>query len=135
VTGIQAPRRTPHAEAVVHEQFDASAAGIGEEVAVVGLGSTEYLHHSRQQPIGTRTHVDRLYSQPHRVNADHRSSSRIHAAHSLAALAGQVTVIAVAPRCSSMRISATGSAAAGGGRVTGTNNGLASGASMPQAVG
>lgn len=38
MTGVQAPRSTPHAEAVVHEQFDSGAAGIGEEVAVVGLG-------------------------------------------------------------------------------------------------
>lgn len=44
--------------------------------------------------------------QPHRVDADHRSSSRIQAAHSLAALAGHLTVIAVAPRCSSIRMSA-----------------------------
>lgn len=58
----------------------------------------------------------------------------IHAAHSLAAaVAGQVTVIAVAPRCSSMRISATGVAAARGGRLTGTNNGLTSGTCMPRA--
>jgi hypothetical protein len=72
----------------------ARAACVREQVAMVGLGDAKHLHHTRQQPL----HVDGLGGHPHRVDADHRSSSRIHAVHSLAALAGQVTVTTVAPR-------------------------------------
>lgn len=122
-TGVQAPRRAPHAEAVVNEQLDARAARIREEVAVMGLGDSEHLHHARQQPLGAGSHVDGLGGQPHRIDADHRSSSRIQAAHSLAALAGHVTVTVVAPRCSSMRMSGNGVGVAGEGSDTGTNDG------------
>lgn len=99
------------------------AARDGGEIAVVGLGGAEDLHHTREQSVGAGTHVDRLDGQQHRVYADRRSNSRIHAAHSLAALVGQVRVILMAPRCSSMRMSVTCTAAAGGGRLSGTNNG------------
>lgn len=64
-------------------------------------------HNARQQALGAGAHVDRVCGQPHRFDTDHRSSSRIQAAHSLAALAGQVTVTAIGPRRSSMRTSRT----------------------------
>jgi len=48
---------------------------------------------------------------------------RIQASHSLAALVGHVTVMAVAPRCSSMRISGDGAGVAGEGSDTGTKDG------------
>jgi hypothetical protein len=88
----------------VHQQLDARAAGVGEQVAMVRLRCAEDLHDARQQALGAGAHVDGIGSQPHRVDADHRSSSRIQAAHSLAAPAGQVTVTVVGPRCSSMRM-------------------------------
>lgn len=59
--------------------------------------------------------------QPHSVDADHRSNSRIQAAHSAAALDGQVTVTDIALRRSSIRMSCTG---AGAGMVIGTNVGF-----------
>ncbi len=101
-------------------------------------------HHASKPRARSRTCVptapgssqpQHVARQPHGVDADHRSSSRIHAAHSLAALAGQVTVIFVAPRCSSMGMAATGVAVAGGGRLTGTNNGRVVDASMSRAAG
>jgi hypothetical protein len=84
---------------------------------MVRLCSAKDVHHIHEQPIGTRPHVDGLDRQPHRVDADHRSISRIHAAQSAAADAGQVTAILVGPRVSSTRMSAgTG----GAGNCTGT---------------
>jgi len=85
---------------------------------MVSLSSAEHLHDACQQPFGSGSHIDRFDSQPHRVDADHRSSSRSHAAHSAAAVAGQVTTISVAPRCNSIRTSLTG---AGEGSGSGTN--------------
>lgn len=98
--GGPAAHHTP--DAVVHEQFDASAAGVGEQVTVIGLCGAEDLNHASEQPIGSAAHVDRLGREPHRFDADHRSTSRTHAAHSPAAPTGHVTLTAVAPRCSSM---------------------------------
>ena len=55
----------------------------------------------RQQPIGARSHVQRLHGQPYRLKLDrmdarrHASSSRNHWAHWLAAPTGQVMVTAV----------------------------------------
>jgi hypothetical protein len=56
----QAPRRAPHAEAVVQEQLDAGAARVGEQVSVVPvrLRRTEYLHGAREPPVGVGAHVD-----------------------------------------------------------------------------
>ena len=87
------------------------------------VGCTEHLHDAHEQPVGAGTHVDRLSGEPHRVDADHRSSSRIQAAHSTAALAGQVTVDGGLCRAAgSMWMSASGAGVAGVGKVNGTNN-------------
>jgi hypothetical protein len=71
--------------------------------------------------------ADGLGRKPQGINADRRSSSRIQAAHSLAALAGHVTVTVVAPRCSSMRMSGNGVGVAGEGSDTGTKDGTVAG--------
>ena len=67
----------------------------------------------------------------HRVDADHRSSSRIQTAQSLAAPAGQVTVTVVGPRRSSMRMSGTGAGGSDGGKLTDTKTVLGSRAAAP----
>jgi hypothetical protein len=62
-------------------------------------------------PVVTSPHVDGLDSQPHRVDANHRSSSRIQAAQSLATFAGHVAVIDMALRrlgASAFRCACTG---------------------------
>lgn len=63
----------------------------------------------------------RLDRQPHRVDADHCNSSRIQAAHSAAAAAGHVTAMDVAPRRSSMRMSAVIAIEGCAGSASGTN--------------
>ncbi|MDQ0083870.1 hypothetical protein J2W35_004236 [Variovorax boronicumulans] len=63
--------------------------------------------------------LQRLHGQPHRIDPDHRSSSRIQPAHSAPAAIGQDTVIVVAPQRTSVRISA--GCATGSGVRTGTN--------------
>src|SRR5882757_2163438 len=80
---------------------------------MVDLGSAEDLHHARQKPIDAGTHVHGLDGQPDRIDPDHRSSSRIQAAHVDAAWLGQLTLITVAPRRNSIRISAVAFWAAG----------------------
>ena len=65
----------------------------------------EDLDHASQCRLGAGSHVERLDGQPDRVDANHRSSSRIQTAQSAAALVGQVMLIAVAPRRTSIRMS------------------------------
>jgi len=89
----------------VNQKFDSRGPCVGEQVAVMGLGATEDLHHAREQSIGASAHVHRLGSQPQGVDANHRSSFRSHPAHSAFADIGQVTVAAKAPPRNSMRTS------------------------------
>ena len=86
---------------------------------MVRPSGAEDLHHARQQPVGAGAHVDWLDGKPDGVEADHRSSSRIQAAHSAAAPPGQLTLIVVALRRNSMRMS-TGCGSAGAS-PSGTN--------------
>ena len=103
---VQASRRAPHAEPVVYQQLDARGPCIGEQVAVMGMSGTEYLHHSREQSIGASAHVDWLDREPQPVDASHRNHSRSHAAQAPPPCTGQLTVMVDAPRRSSTRMSA-----------------------------
>ena len=73
---------------------------------MVWVRCAEDVHDAGQCGVGAGAHVQRFDGQPHRVHADHRSSSRIPAAQSAAAAIGQVTLIVVVPRRSSIRMSA-----------------------------
>lgn len=72
---VETARGAPHTEAVMLQQLHACAARVGEEIAMVRQGGTEDFHHAGDQAVGIRAHVGRLGSQPHRINADHRSSA------------------------------------------------------------
>jgi len=63
----------------------------------MSLRGAENLYDACQQPLGAGAHVDGLHREPDGVDANHRSSSRIQAAHCDAAAHGQLTVIAVVP--------------------------------------
>ena len=67
--------------------------------------SRPYLHDAGEQTLGARAHVHGADRQPQGVDANHHNSSRIHAAHSLAAALGQVMAMVVMPRRSSIRMS------------------------------
>ena len=95
---VQAPRRAPHAEAVVHEQLDARATRIREEVAVVRLRCAEDLHHACQQPLGAGAHVDGLGCQLHSYRASMRT---IEAAHASRPRTRSPHLLATSPRRSS----------------------------------
>ena len=69
---VRAPRRTPHAKAIVHEQLEAGGARIGKQVAVMGMGSPKHLHHAGAQTLGAGAHVQRLDGQPQSIDANHR---------------------------------------------------------------
>src|SRR5450631_381366 len=72
---VEPSRRTPDAEAIVHQELDARRTHVGKEVTVVRLRSAEDPHHAGQQPLGAGAHVDGLDRQPHRIDTDHRSQS------------------------------------------------------------
>lgn len=121
--GVQSPRGTPHAEAVVHQQLDARGPCVGEQVAVVRLGAAEDLHDAGQKPISAGTHVHGPGGKPQRIDAGPRSNSRIHVAQSADAEVGQVICIVVAPRRNSMRMS--------GGAAATACDGIASAMNVP----
>lgn len=73
----------------------------------------EYLDHACQGGIGAGTHVQRFGGKPDGLDADHRSSSRNHCAHSAADDAGQARLTVMGLRRNSMRISAAGDTGAG----------------------
>jgi hypothetical protein len=115
---VQAPGGQPHADAVMHQHLHAVGSLVRKEVGMVRVGLAEDLDHARQCGLGAHTHVQRLDCQPQGVHADHCSNSRSQAAQPLAAEAGQLTVISVAPRLISMRMSGDGSATVGSGTDT-----------------
>ena len=117
-TGIQAPRGTPDAESIVHQQFDAAGAGVGEQIAVVRLRGAEDLHHAGEQALGAGAHVQRLHGQPQGVDADHRSHAKSQVPQAAASCAGQFTTTLAAPRRNSSRMAGK---ACGGSSCSGTN--------------
>ncbi|MEY3253095.1 MAG: hypothetical protein RL227_2068 [Pseudomonadota bacterium] len=64
LAAVQAPGRQPHADAIVPEHRGDSSQG----------------------GFGPGTHVQRLHGHAHRIEADHRSTSRIHPGRAVAAL-------------------------------------------------
>jgi len=77
------------------------------------------LHHASQCGLGAHAHVQRLHRQPPGIHADHRSNSRSQAAQSAAAAVGHDTLMVVAPRCNSIRISSAGAGVADAGIAKG----------------
>lgn len=61
---------------------------VREQVGTVRVRSAEDLDHSGNSRFGAGTHVQWLAGQPHRLDANHRYNSRVHAAKSAAALTG-----------------------------------------------
>ena len=108
VTSVQTPRGTPHAEPVVDQQLDARGARVGEEVAVVSVGSAGGLHNAAQKSLDPGAHVHRRGAQPEPIDADHLSrpevSSRSQAVHSSPAAVGQRTLKCSGPRRRSTRM-------------------------------
>lgn len=70
---------------------------------MVRLRAAEDLHDTREQTLDAGAHVGGLGRQPHGVDADHRSSSRIRLDIPAVAEDGQAIVIVSAPRRSSTR--------------------------------
>jgi len=81
----------------------------------------EDLHDPRQRSLRASSHVERLDRHPHRVDADHRISSRSQAPHCAGAANGQLTRTVIGPRLisTSIEVDAASSAVA---IATGTND-------------
>lgn len=88
---MKATGAQPDADAVVHQHLETITTAIAEDVGVVWMGSAEYRHDATERGVGPGSHVHRLDRQPQSVDSDHRRISRIQAAHSAAALTGQIT--------------------------------------------
>ena len=112
---VQPPRGQPHADAVVHEHLHAVGSPVGEQVRVVRARGAEDVDHARQRRFGAGAHVQRLDGQPHRVDADHRSSSRIQAALRLSNGRLARTVVPLRWISTSTRTAVCSGAGAGGG--------------------
>jgi hypothetical protein len=120
-TLMQPARRTPDPEPIVHQQLDAVGTRVGKQIAVMGVGAAKDAHHRRQQSIGASAHVHGLDCKPDRVDTDHCSNSRNHAALTGPASSGQLTLTWTSPRAISMSKSDLGAAFT----LTGTNVALA----------
>lgn len=123
---VQPPCREPDTDPVVHQHLEPGRTLVGEHVRMMRSRGAEHLDDTRERRVGSGSHVHRLHAQPDRVDTDHRSQSRSHAAQSRAADAGHVMHIVVPARCNSMRISPWTVAA---GNANGTNVGGPDGAS------
>ena len=102
---VQAPRREPHADAVVHEHLHARGAAVGEEVGVVRPGLAEDRDHARERRLGAGAHVEGL---DRRARARRRGSPQ-QLAHPGARTRRQPTAASRAspstpPRCSSIDV-------------------------------
>ena len=102
---MESSRAQPDADPVVHQHLDTVTAPVGEEVGMMRARFAEHAHYARQRRIGAGSHVDRFDREPHRIDADHRRSSRSQTAQSAAAASGQATLTTVAPRRSSIVMS------------------------------
>ena len=84
---------------------DAVVASISKQVRMMRACFAKHAHYARQRRLRAGAHVQRLDRQPHRFDADHRSSSPNHALQAAAAASGQLTFTTVDPRRSSITIS------------------------------
>src|SRR3712207_3785475 len=87
---------------------------------MVWAGGAEHLYDPCQGSVRAGPHIQRFAGQPDGVDADHRSTSRSHAAHSMADAIGQLTVAVTGPRRNSMRSSVTSEVKAAACKGTGT---------------
>ena len=85
------------------------------------VGRAKDGNHSGQRGVGASAHVQRLGSQPGRVDADHLRTAAVQLANSAAALTGQVTTLDSAPLRSSTLISRVSGCCAGAGSCKGMN--------------
>lgn len=112
---MQTAGTQPDADAFMHQNLHPGRASVGEEVGMVRLGRAEGLDDPVQCSVGAAAHVEGLGGQPDGVDAHHRSRSLSQAAHAGAAETGHITLMAKAPRWSSMTRSRAGACTVGDG--------------------
>ena len=72
LTLVQAPRRQPDTNAVVHQDFNPAGPAVGKKLRAVRLRRTEQRDHSGQRSFSASAHVHGLGSEPDSINADHQ---------------------------------------------------------------
>ncbi len=102
---VQSPGCQPDADTVVHQHLHPVCPAVGEEICMVRARGAEDVDHPSQRRLGAGSHIEWFGGQPDRIDPNHRSNSRIQAAQSAAAPVGQATLIVVAPRRTSIRMS------------------------------
>jgi len=88
------------------------------------VGGAEHLYHACQGSVRASRHIQRFAGQPDGITANHRRTSRSHAAHSAADNIGQLTVAVAGPRRNPMRSSVTLEVKAAASTGTGTKEAL-----------
>jgi hypothetical protein len=104
---VELSRTQPEAKAIVNQHLHAVGAFVDEEVGVMRTRFAKDIHDAGQRLVDTRTHVERLYRKPGRIDPDHLMSSRSSSAHSCAADAGHSTITVPPRRRTLMRIAAS----------------------------
>ena len=84
------PRGQPDTHAVMHQDFHAVGAAIGEEIGAVRIRRTEHSHHTGQRGFSASMHVHRLGGEPDGIDANHWTIPRTKRAHPSGSEAGQV---------------------------------------------
>lgn len=117
---------------VLRAQGGGAIVNTASVVAQVGFANSAIYTASKHAVLGlTRSAALENFAHGVRINADHRSQSRSHAAHDAASSRGQFTVTTLALRRTSTRIardtggelvSVAGSCSTGGGRFSATNS-------------
>jgi hypothetical protein len=74
----------------VHEHLHPAGSAVREQVRVVRPCAAEDFDRPAQRRVLARAHLQWLHREPHRIDADHISSSRSQAAHSAAQPTGQL---------------------------------------------
>jgi len=101
---MQAPCTQPDSEPIVDQHLHARGPPIGKQIRMMRTRLTEHLDHARQRRVRARPHVQRLDRHPHRIDANHLSSSRTSLPDSPIKLAGRLKAIDTPPLVISMRI-------------------------------
>ena len=122
---VQAARRQPNPQAVVHQNFHAVTSAIGKEISAVRLRRTEDSHGTGERFLGAAAHIHGLGGQPDCVDANHGASPRTKRAQPSGSRDGHFSVRVCSPNGSSMIADA--SAWLFGATFTGTNAGNVAG--------
>jgi hypothetical protein len=102
---VQSSGGQPDTNSVMYQYFHAVGASVGKEIGGVRMGSAKDLNDSGQGGVGACTHVQGSRCKPYGVYPDLANHSRSHYSQEAPPCRGQLTMMVVLARCTSMRMS------------------------------